>query len=142
MKKLMMALAVMTMGMTAFAQESPAAREDRPRMSTEERAKARTQRMAKDLGLSAEQLARVEALNLKHAKEGEAMRASDEKERAMRRAEMKDRKAAYETELKTVLTPEQFTKWEAKKDEMKAKHREKRMERRENSKESLERKED
>lgn len=136
-----MALTVMTMSMSAAAQDKPTTQEQRPRMTTEERAKARTQRMTQDLGLSAEQLARVEALNLKHVKEGEVLSASDDKERAARRAEMNDRKAAYEKELKTVLTPEQFSKWEAKKDEMKAKHREKRMERRENGKESLERKE-
>ena len=140
MKKMIMALAAMTIGLNAVAQDKQARKVDRPRMSTEERVKARTERMTKDLGLSAEQAGRVEALDHKQAMEAEGARAANEKERNERRAEMKDRQAAYEKELKTVLTPEQFTKWQAKKGEVKAKHREKRTERRENSKGSLQHK--
>ncbi len=131
MKQLMMALALVVFSAGAHAQETGQQRE---RKDPTERAKARTEHMVKELGLSAEQATSLEALNLKYAEEGEVKRAETEQDREARRAEMKARHAGYEADLKSLLTPEQFTMWTKKKEERKAKHMDKRKEMREHRK--------
>ncbi len=96
--------------------------QEKERKSPEERAKMQTERMTKELGLSPEQAARVEALNAKYAEEAEAYRAQMEAEREKRKQEGKARLEAHDADLKAVLTPEQYTQWMAL--------REKQMERR------------
>jgi Skp family chaperone for outer membrane proteins len=70
--------------------------QDAPRRSPQQIAKARTERMTKDLGLSAEQATRVEAIFLRQAEWVEALRAQRE---------------AQERELQEVLTAEQYATW-------------------------------
>lgn len=131
MKQWMMALALVILTAGAHAQESGKPRE---RKDPAERAKARTEHMVKELGLSAEQATRLEALNLKYAEENEVKRAETEQDRETRRAEMKARHAGYEADLQSLLTPEQFAAWTKKKEERKAKHMDKRKEMREQRK--------
>ena len=109
----------------AFAQD---VQERAPRKTPQERAKIRTEHMTTELGLSTEQATRVEALNLKYGEEAMTMRAQHDTERDSRREQFKGRREAYDADLKAVLTPEQYTTWQAKKEEMKAKHIEKRTE--------------
>ena len=74
-------------------------------------------RMTEVLQLSPEQQASVEAINLKYARQLHDLAASDEsllgKARGLR--EQVDAKAA---ELKGILTPEQFSRFEAMKEEL------------------------
>ena len=107
---------------------SAAQAQSKSRHTPEERAKAHTERMVKDLGLDADQTAEVEAINLKYAKQGDELRsqrqaqATDMKGKG---AEMQDARMA---EFKAVLTPEQYQKLEAAQATMKEKRMEKRKE--------------
>lgn len=107
MKKLMfsMALTALLAG-TATAQD---ARMNAPA----DRARVQTERMVKDLGLSDEQKTKVEAINLKYAEKAQALRAERKAEPGEHKGEGKELMAERENEMKSVLTPEQFEKWNA-----------------------------
>jgi len=81
--------------------------------SPEQRAKKRTERLTTVLELTPEQAAKVEALSLKHAQEMESRRQAKEARREAMQTEMKAKREAHEAEMKAILTPEQFTKWQA-----------------------------
>ncbi len=116
-------------GMTLAAQA-----QEKDRKTPEERAKVRTERMTKELALSPEQQAKVEAINLKYADQAEVIRAEREAERTAKREAAEAMHAAHDAEMKAVLTADQYTKWVAKKQEAKAKHLEKRKQMREDRK--------
>ncbi len=132
----MIGVALVAASVSGYAQDGAAPKE-RPRGTVDERVKARTERMTRELGLSAEQVERVEVMNRQQATEAEKDRAAGDQEREARRAAMKERRDRYDVELKAVLTPDQYTKWQAKKEEGKKKLQDKRTERRENGKQSL-----
>ncbi len=90
----------------------------------EERAKAATERMTKELGLDAQQAAKVEAINAKYAEEFSVERERYEAENQARRQEAKGRRAAHDADLKAVLTEEQYTKWVALREERKERRKE------------------
>lgn len=108
--------------------------QEKDRKTPQERAKLRTEHMAKELALSPEQQAKVEAINLKYADQVEAVRAEREAERTAKRDAAEAMHAAHDAEMKAVLTADQYTKWVAKKQEAKAKHLEKRKQMREDRK--------
>ena len=99
-----LALAV---GMSLMAQDASAGKDKK---TPEERAAKRTEQMSKDLGLSSEQVAKVNTINLNFA------RYSSDVEAAGKGADVEGRtkalKAKRDAELKAVLTPEQYTKYE------------------------------
>ena len=78
----------------------------------------RAGKMAKELGLNADQEAKVESLMLAREQESTALKAKYGTDRQAGRTEMKAAHDRYEAQLKTILTPEQF----AKMDKMKAEH--------------------
>lgn len=88
------------------------------KISPEERAVKQTERMTKHLELNADQQAKVKAIHVKYNKEmkakGEEARTKAKKDKETRRAEMKKKHEAKEAELKSVLTPEQYEKWQIK----------------------------
>lgn len=127
MKKLMIIALLASMTVAAQAQE-------KDRKTPQERAKLRTEHMTKELALSPEQQAKVEAINLKYADRVEAVRAEREAERTAKRDAAEAMHAAHDAEMKAVLTADQYTKWVAKKQEAKAKHLEKRKQMREDRK--------
>jgi hypothetical protein len=116
MKKLMMIVAFAALTAGAQAQ-------DKARMTPEQRAQMQTGRMTTELKLNTEQAAKVETINLKFAEQAEALRAEREAAREAMHKEGKGQamRDAHEAELKGVLTEEQFAKWKAKREEMKAK---------------------
>ena len=75
-------------------------------------------KMAKELGLNADQEAKVESLMLAREQESTALKAKYGTDRQAGRTEMKAAHDRYEAQLKTILTPEQF----AKMDKMKTEH--------------------
>ncbi len=99
--------------------------QDRPTRTPEDRAKMRTERMTKELGLNADQQAKVAAINMDYAKKGAELR-DDHANGTAEKGEGAKLQDARMAELKQVLTPEQYTKLEAMqakaKDRMK-KHR-------------------
>ncbi len=75
-------------------------------MHSEEQMEQRAENLKIILDLTPDQEAKVKALQQKHAKEAEATRAKMQEERIKRQE-------AHKTEMKAILTPEQFTKFEA-----------------------------
>jgi hypothetical protein len=104
----------------AFAAgSSPAQMLDKLAKTTpQERATIQTGFMKKKLGLSGEELAKVDAINLKFAEKAEpVIKGSDGPFMKMRA--MRSLQTEKNGELKTVLTPDQYAKYQAAQDEMK-----------------------
>ena len=111
-------------------------RGERVRKSPEERAKARAERLSKELDLNKSQARKVEALYLKEAKERDSKRANfkrgDKKDAASReqmRAEMMAAHQRHSEEMKDILNKKQYAKYEElqakRREQMKARHQEK-----------------
>lgn len=101
--------------LTAQAQE-----QERTPLTSEERATKWTEWMKNELSITAEQEPEVHAINLKYAQQTESVRTQD----GSRRSKFKDVKSidnAKDEELKAILTPEQFEKYQARKQEMRKK---------------------
>jgi protein CpxP len=95
---------------------------DRTPLTAEERAQKWTDWMKTELTLTAEQEPKVHAINLKYADQMDDIKSAE----GDRRSKFKDAKAtskAKDEELKAVLTPDQFTRYTAKKQEMQQKLR-------------------
>lgn len=126
---LLATLALATAG-TAFAQTAPVVKTtgtDANQMARHyqkgpkdpaKMADHRAGKMAKELGLNADQEARVEKLLLAREQETTALKAKYGADRQAGRPDMKAAHDRYEAQLKTILSPEQF----AKLDKMKAEH--------------------
>ena len=117
---LLAALAFTTAG-TAFAQTAPAAatheaRKQAPK-SPAQRADHHASKMAKELGLNADQEAKVEQLLLARQQEAAALKTKYAANRKAGRPEMKAAHDRYEAQFKTILTAEQFAKLSQIKDE-------------------------
>ncbi len=80
----------------------------RPNFTPEQRAKAMTERMKKQLNLNDDQVAKLEVLNLQFVKEQVKARESASDVRADMRAAADKHDAA----LKEILTPDQLQKWQ------------------------------
>ena len=127
---LLAALALVTAG-TSFAQTAPVtttgsdanqtarhyAKGPRGPKDPTKMADHRAGKMAKELGLSADQEAKVEQLLLARQQETAALKAKYGTDRKAGRADMKAAHDRYETQLKTILTPEQFAKFQQKEDQ-------------------------
>jgi periplasmic protein CpxP/Spy len=94
----------------------------------EEKAARHTEMLTKKLDLNKSQQRKLQALNLKRAQEMQAMHAnrSEASNRKAMRSERKESKARYEADLKDILNKKQYAQYEAHREEMKAKHAEKR----------------
>ncbi len=137
-KTMLIAAAVLTLSLAASAQ----GRGQRPQGERPDEAtmiKMRTERMTKELGLDEEQSAKLLELNQKYPTAmfrgnggpggpgrpgmerprrgnkkdgGERQELTEEQKKAMEEA--KEAREAYETELKEILTEEQFKTWQEK----------------------------
>ncbi|QNF35349.1 hypothetical protein HUW51_22495 [Adhaeribacter swui] len=126
MKSTFFALAFGIMAVsTGFAQiqnnNTAPTQENRTRATPEERANRQTAMMTETLGLSADQEAKVKALNLKRLTQIDAMRENREANEKVNRNQAKNIRENFNTELKSILTPEQFTKFEAEQGNMRGK---------------------
>lgn len=74
--------------------------------------------MLKDLNLTADQQTKVEALYKAQREKMDAARSANGDDRTKNREAMQAMQADTETQLKGILTPEQYTKYEAKRAEM------------------------
>ena len=86
--------------------------------SPTQKADQKAGKMAKQLGLNADQEVKVEALLLAREQESTALKAKYGADKKAGRPALKAAHDRYEAQLKTILTPEQF----AKLDMMKAEH--------------------
>ena len=90
----------------------------------EERARLQTEMMKTKLGLTTDQTPKVAAINQKYAQRMEPIIKSQEGP-LMRLRQMREVGQAKEAELKGVLSPEQFQKYLAEKQEMREKFEDK-----------------
>ncbi|MFN8355724.1 MAG: DUF4890 domain-containing protein [Spirosomataceae bacterium] len=105
-----MVVAVLAFG-NAFAQKG----------TPEQRAERMTQRMKTDLGLTDAQAAQIGPLNLEKVKKQEEWKSQIQT--GDKKGIHRDRKAfldSFETRLKVILTPEQFTKYSQQQEERKS----------------------
>lgn len=134
MKKLFVA-ALLVVGMTAFAQEKEGKRAGRERLTTEQKVDLQVKKMSKDLDLNEKQKEQIKALVGKQVEKREQKRnelqEAKEKDRAAMRTQMQTEQAVASSEMKKILTPEQFAKWEKIREERKEKMKEKMTERKE-----------
>jgi len=97
--------------------------QDKQMAPASERASKATEWMKSNLNLTADQLPKVQDLNLKYAVKMDSLKnsslASEEK-----MAAVKSDKASKDAELKSILTDEQFKIYQEKKQEMKDKYKE------------------
>ncbi|GAA3970486.1 hypothetical protein [Hymenobacter antarcticus] len=119
---LLVALAFATAG-TSFAQTTPAAasmvqaRKQAPK-SPAQKADRQAGKMARELGLNADQEAKVELLLLARQQETAALKTKYGTDKKAGRPEMKAAHDRYQTQFKAILTPEQYAKFS----QMKADH--------------------
>jgi len=101
-------------------------RGDRMNMTPEQRADQQAQRLTKQLGLSADQTAKVKALSLAQQQEMQNMRsqASASTDRQAMMQSMKASRSKYEEQLKGILTSDQYTKYTTMRDQRMSKMQE------------------
>jgi Spy/CpxP family protein refolding chaperone len=115
---LLAALALTTAG-PSFAQTSPAktSAQAKPKKTPEQKADHKASKKAKELGLTADQEARVEQLMLTRHQETAAFKAKYGNDKNAGRADMKAAHERYQAQLKSILTADQYAKLSQLKDE-------------------------
>ncbi len=128
MKKLIIAV-LLFVGVSNFAQEANAPKNKKDKgskemKSPEQRNEAMLAKMTTELNLDASQQAQIKPIIAEQSVKMEAMRAqqkankesgvapSDADKKAMRKTRMED-KAATDTKIKAILSPDQFVKYQA-----------------------------
>jgi len=137
MKKLFIA-AMLFVGIASFAQETDQkpAREQRERMTPEQRNEKQLQKLTTELSLDASQQAQVKQLLADRSAKAEKFReARKEKkdsntkptaeEKAAFKKQMEDEVAANDAKMKSILKADQYTKWKTLQEEKKDKMRDK-----------------
>jgi len=113
MKKLVLMMAI-ALGTTAVAQEKKI---DRKMMSSE----ARVERMAKELDLTVDQQSKVKEIFDRKQEAFKAHKVDRKAEKSEKKeafAKMKAEMVQFDKEIKSVLTPEQIKKYDAKREKM------------------------
>ncbi len=118
MKKLISAFALLVVVLNATAQM-------KDNKTPEQRATAVSERMVKNLGISPQQKISVHDLVLKEVEKAQAIKAKASADKKAMRTDLKAVRSEFETELKAILTPDQFTKWTAFKTQMREKRKDK-----------------
>ncbi len=116
MKKLVLSLAFVGFGTFAMAQQTqqmPPMRgmQDQKEMIEQRQANHLAQ-MEKDLSLTKAQVAQIQAMQKQHLAQREAQRLENQKMRAQNMQMIKQNRAQMDNDMKKILTPEQFAKWQ------------------------------
>lgn len=141
MKKLFLAVALVV-GITTVAQEK------KEKFTTEQRVELQAKKMKLDLDLNDQQVTAVKKQLLAQAQKREAKKAAfkAQKEDARKpssdevfamKNNMLEEQIAHKAEMKKILTPEQYKKWEENREEDKSKMKKRFEKRKGNSQESL-----
>lgn len=114
MKRMILAAFALVLSVSIFAQQPQ--RGERREFKPEDIATMQADRMKKDLNLDDKQYKSVYNLFLKRGEEMKAQFARPQEgqqvDREARRAEMQKQQEAMQAELKKILTPEQYAKYE------------------------------
>jgi len=112
MKKFLLPLLAVALSATVASAQAGPGPDSRPQRTPEEMAARQTQGLTKQLGLSADQAAKVQQIMLARDQEMLAMRGQMQAgtaDRQQLRAQMMAGRTKYYDQLKAVLTPDQYT---------------------------------
>lgn len=110
MKKLILAIAFIGMGSFVMAQQTT------PQDKQAKRAEMQQQhmdQMQKDLGLNQSQVTQIKALQEKRKAELKAEFDQNKDNREAKMEQMKAKRAQMDADMKNILTPQQYDKWQA-----------------------------
>lgn len=117
MKKLVFAVALVGMGSLAMAQQTPPQDKEGRRAEMhqkfQEKERDHLDKMQKDLNLNQSQVAQIKALHEKRKAEMKADFDKNKDQRQARMQEMKAKKERMDADMKQILTPQQYDKWQA-----------------------------
>lgn len=115
MKKLLFSAALIATGTFAMAQQNMKMEKKDPAQMEQMRAE-RMKKMQTDLNLTDAQLTKIRSLHEKQQAERVAKLPEMQAERQAKREAMQAKRTQYQNDMKQILTPEQYTKWQAQKD--------------------------
>lgn len=119
MKKMIVAMAALMLMIGTGAEAQGRKNDMRGEPPTPEQvAQKRTERMTRDLSLNEEQAKQVYNLTLEQARKGAQFRTQADAARAEHMERMKAAREAEATQMKTILTSEQYAKWQENQDKM------------------------
>ena len=121
MKKIILGIAMLSLGTFAFAQttntsDAPKKEFKKQKMDPakiQEMKEARLLEMKQQLGLSDAQVSQLRTLDAKRSEANKANWEANKAERQQKMTEMKDRREQNEKEMKSILSQDQYTKWQA-----------------------------
>jgi len=120
-----MVVILMIVGSMAWAQNSATQQNQQAPKTAEEKATSHNDKLTKELGLTADQQKSVYNFCLQRAKQEDADRAKFLNNKEGMKNARKQNEQTFETNMATVLTADQKTKFEQMKQEQKEKHIEK-----------------
>jgi protein CpxP len=119
MKKIILSAAFLAIGTFAMAQQNTPMQKMQKRdpAQMEQRRADNMKQMQSDLGLSTAQVAQITALQDKKIAERKANAPQIQADRKAKMEKMKGNQEQWNAEMKQILTPDQYQKWQAKKQE-------------------------
>lgn len=114
MKKIVFSAAFVVMGTFAMAQQTPMMNKKDP-AEMEQNRQEKLKMMQAELNLTSAQVAQIKALQDKKMAERKQNASQMQEQRKAKIEAMKERQEQWNAEMRKILTPEQYTKWEAKK---------------------------
>ena len=116
MKKIVLTAAFLTVGVFAMAQQNGGMMQKDPAQMEQKRAE-NLKKMQTDLNLTDAQVNQIKALQDKRMAERKEQAPAMQAERKARMEAWRAKREQHMAEMKQILTPEQFQKWEAQKKE-------------------------
>ena len=114
MKKIVLSAAFVILGTFAMAQQTPMMNKKDP-AQMEQKRQEKLKVMQTELNLTNAQVAQIKALQDKKIAERQQNAPQMQAERKAKMEAMKARQEQWNAEMRKILTPEQYQKWEAKK---------------------------
>jgi protein CpxP len=124
MKKIILSLVAIVFAVGAFAQKGP-----KSEKTAEEMANKRADKLKTELSLSDEQRAKVYQAHLDKMTKMKAIKDKNLEDKKAAAKEMKPVRDSFQANMKSILTADQYNKWEAAKKNEQATRKEKRKER-------------
>mgnify|MGYP003585326726 FL=1 len=114
MKKIVLSAAFVILGTVAMAQQTPMMNKKDP-AQMEQKRQEKLKVMQTELNLTNAQVAQIKALQDKKMAERQQNAPQMQAERKAKMEAMKARQEQWNAEMRKILTPEQYQKWETKK---------------------------
>ena len=124
MKKIILSAAFLALGTFAMAQQNTSKMQQKDPAQMEQKRQDKMKMMQTELNLSDAQMTKIQALQEKKMAKKRAMALQVQAERKSKMEAMKANHDQWNNEMKQILTPEQYQKWEtSKKDKMQNKRK-------------------